>query len=316
MIRTVKPRNARSKRALDDREAKLIENQKKTLFLSGTTTSELSRQALGDLHALKKPHAIKFTKKNAVHPFEDAAPLEFFSNKNDASFLVLATHSKKRPHNLTFARTFDHKILDMIEFGIDESSFRPLESFKNAKFAIGMKPMISFSGSLFDSAPNYKLVKSMFLDFFRGETVKAIDVEGLQYIVSVAVSEPTDLIPSPPVHIRVYMIKTKKSGQKLPRVEVEEIGPRIDFRIRRIQEADEAMMKEALKKPRQLEARSKKNIETDIIGDKLGRIHTGKQDLNKMQSRKMKGLKRGPTDDEETTLVDEDDDKAKKARLA
>lgn len=44
-----KPRNARSKRALDDREAKLVENQKKTLFLSGTTTSELSRQALGDL---------------------------------------------------------------------------------------------------------------------------------------------------------------------------------------------------------------------------------------------------------------------------
>lgn len=145
----------------------------------------------------------------------------------------------------------------MIEFGIEESSFRPLESFKNAKFAIGMKPMISFSGSLFDSAPNYKLVKSMFLDFFRGETVKAIDVEGLQYIVSIAVSEPTDLVPSPPVHIRVHMIKTKKSGQKLPRVEVEEIGPRIDFRIRRIQEPDEAMMKEALKKPRQLEVRIK-----------------------------------------------------------
>lgn len=65
-----------------------------------------------------------------------------------------------------------------------------------------------------------------------------------------------------------------------------------------------------------MQARTKKNIETDIIGDKLGRIHTGKQDLNKMQSRKMKGLKRGPTDDEEMTLVDAEDDKVKKARLA
>lgn len=65
-----------------------------------------------------------------------------------------------------------------------------------------------------------------------------------------------------------------------------------------------------------VQARSKKNIETDIIGDKLGRIHTGKQDLNKLQSRKMKGLKRGATDDEEMTLVDEEEDHVKKARLS
>ena len=38
-----------------------------------------------------------------------------------------------------------------------------------------------------------------------------------------------------------------------PRVEVEEMGPRIDFRVGRVKEADEAVMKEALKKPKQLE---------------------------------------------------------------
>jgi ribosome production factor 2 len=46
------------------------------------------------------------------------------------------------------------------------------------------------------------------------------------------------------------------------------------------------------------QARSKKNIETDIIGDKVGRIHLGKQDLNDMQTRKMKGLKRNRDDDD------------------
>lgn len=229
----------------------------------------------------------------------------------------------------------------MLELGIDETTFRPLESFKNPKFAVGMKPMVCFTGSLFDSAPEYQLVKSMFLDFFRGETVSAVDVEGLQYMINVSAAEPSDRETKPVVHLRVHSIKTRKSGQKLPRVEVEEIGPRMDFRVRRTQEADAAVMKEALKKPKQLEvrfewtsvpsssysstlritngrhtqARTKKNIETDVIGDKLGRIHTGKQDLNKMQSRKMKGLKRGPTDDEET-LVDAEDDKAKKSRLS
>lgn len=33
-------------------------------------------------------------------------------------------------------------------------------------------------------------------------------------------------------------------------------------------------------------------METDIIGDKVGRIHLGRQDLNQLQTRKMKGLKR------------------------
>jgi ribosome production factor 2 len=47
----------------------------------------------------------------------------------------------------------------------------------------------------------------------------------------------------------------------------------------------------------------KKNIETDLMGDKIGKIHVGKQDLKSMQTRKMKGLKRGRNESD-----DEDDD--------
>ena len=36
----------------------------------------------------------------------------------------------------------------------------------------------------------------------------------------------------------------------------------------------------------------KKNVETDIMGDKMGRIHLGRQNLDDLQTRKMKGLKR------------------------
>ena len=46
----------------------------------------------------------------------------------------------------------------------------------------------------------------------------------------------------------------------------------------------------------------------DIIGDKIGRIHTGKQDLNKLQTRKMKGLnkKRDLRDmDDDAEMVDD-----------
>ncbi|KAG9830898.1 hypothetical protein KCU98_g17459, partial [Aureobasidium melanogenum] len=56
------------------------------------------------------------------------------------------------------------------------------------------------------------------------------------------------------------------------------------------------------------QAKTKKNIETDIIGDKVGRIHLGKQDLNDMQTRKMKGLKRSRDDDTEGGPVVSDDE--------
>lgn len=41
------------------------------------------------------------------------------------------------------------------------------------------------------------------------------------------------------------------------------------------------------------EGKVRKNVETDRVGDQIGRIHLGRQDLGELQSRKMKGLKRG-----------------------
>jgi len=43
----------------------------------------------------------------------------------------------------------------------------------------------------------------------------------------------------------------------------------------------------------------RKNKEVDDMGDLRGRIHVGKQDLNKLQTRKMKGLKGGDVETEE-----------------
>ncbi|KFX90582.1 hypothetical protein V490_06388 [Pseudogymnoascus sp. VKM F-3557] len=295
MLRQIKPRNARSKRALDKKAPKPVENPKKALFLRGTSCSQKTQDALTDLYSLRRPLAQKFTKKNEIHPFEEASSLEFFSEKNDASLLVFGSSSKKRPHALTLVRTFGYKVLDMLELNLDPDSLRLLSQFKNKKCAVGLKPMLLFSGTPFESPiPNeYTLAKSFFTDFFKGEPAEKVDVEGLQYLVSIAARDTVDGEEAKPmIHLRVYLIKTKKSGQKLPRVEVEEMGPRMDFRIGRMKEAEEAMLKEAMRKARTTLERPKKNISTDIVGDKVGRIHLGKQDLGELQTRKMKGLKR------------------------
>jgi hypothetical protein len=87
--------------------------------------------------ALKRPNVISFSKKNVVHPFEDTSSLEFWATKNDASFFVIAQSTKKRPNNLTFVRTFDGRVLDMCEVGVD--SFVSMNDFKvrRKKFLLG-----------------------------------------------------------------------------------------------------------------------------------------------------------------------------------
>lgn len=82
--------------------------------------------------ALKRPNAISFSKKNAIHPFDatttSTASLEFWSAKNDASLFVVGQTTKKRPHGLTFVRMFDGRVLDMMEVGVD--SWKGMNEFK------------------------------------------------------------------------------------------------------------------------------------------------------------------------------------------
>ncbi|ODQ81127.1 hypothetical protein BABINDRAFT_179706 [Babjeviella inositovora NRRL Y-12698] len=295
MIRTVVPKNARSKRALDKKEAKLSENVKQALFVPGANSNKVLHDAMVDLSALKKPHMKRFSKKNNVKPFEDAATLEFFSEKNDCSLLVSSSHNKKRPNTLTFTRTFGYKLYDMVELSIINHKF--LADFKKATFNVGLKPMFVFNGPVFESHPVFMHIKSLFLDMFRGETTDLQDLAGLQQIIAISAGELEDSTIDeanaklPTLHFRVYKLHTHRSGQKLPRVEIDEIGPRFDFKIGRRQFPSPELEKEAMKKAKQLEARTKKNIETDLVGDKIGRVHVGKQDLGKLQTRKMKGLK-------------------------
>jgi Brix domain len=65
--------------------------------------------------------SVKYTRKNEnVRPFEAGgeASLEFYCNRSNCSLFTLASHSKKRPHNLVIGRLFDFHLYDAIELGI------------------------------------------------------------------------------------------------------------------------------------------------------------------------------------------------------
>ncbi|KAH6916120.1 hypothetical protein BKA70DRAFT_1216369 [Coprinopsis sp. MPI-PUGE-AT-0042] len=329
MLRVIKPRNARSKRALEAREPKEVEEPRTAIFVKGTHTGEVLNHVFKDLMALKRPNTIAFNKKNTIHPFEalsstssssDASlfntipslsanstnstgnstnifsgpstpsstsstslqSLEFWSTKNDASMFVVGQTTKKRPHGMTFVRMFDHRVLDMVELGVD----------------------------------------NVLVDFFNGEVIDAIHLAGLEWVISVSLAPvPADSSNSasllPKVHLRTYTIKMLASGVRTPRVELVPMGPSLDMSLRRHTAPSQDLWNQAMKRPKLAKkdiesglGKKRKNLETDDMGDLRGRIHIGKQDLNKMRGTRMKGLKGGMAE------LGSDERSSKKARLA
>jgi ribosome production factor 2 len=153
-----------------------------------------------------------------------------------------------------------------------------------------------FHGDLFDTHPTFIHLRSTLLDFYAGHPVTEIPIIALEHVVSIthAPTDPTNPDKLPRVHFRVFTLKLLPSR----RFELTEMGPRIDWSVRRVQAADDEVMKVALKRAKVAKSdvekglgKKRKNIETDDLGDKVGKIHLAKQDLGKMQGRKMKGLK-------------------------
>lgn len=160
-----------------------------------------------------------------------------------------------------------------------------------------------FHSDLFDIHPTYQLIKSILLDFYGGHAVKEIPSTALEHVISITAGPLPNVpdgtaAPLPLVHLRVYTLKLLASGTRAPRAELTEMGPSIDFSVRRSQMPDDEMLRQANKRPKISKTnmenglgKKKKNIETDAMGDRVGKIHLVKQDLAKMQGRKMKGLK-------------------------
>ena len=162
-----------------------------------------------------------------------------------------------------------------------------------------------FHSDLFDTHPHYIQLKSLLLDFYNGHTLDEIPLAGLEHVISVTAgpmpagsANPDIPVALPLVHLRVYTLRLLASGSRIPRVELTEMGPSIDLSLRRLQTPDPELLKHAMKRAKIAKAdiekglgKKRKNVETDEMGDLVGRIHLGKQDLSKLQARKMKGLK-------------------------
>jgi len=251
---SLKTKERKARKLKEDRAPKLQENTKHALFIRGHKTSNVVNMLLTDFYSLKKPYSTQYSRKSSngtKGPFEDPTSIEFFSMKNDASLFMHGTHIKKRPHNLIIGRMFHFHVMDMVEFGI--SGYKSIEEFNASKLpGLGTKSAIILIGSLFQTDEKYKLIGNLFIDFFRGPVVKQINLPGLDKVMTISVCEGTNTIS-----FRHYSIQLKKSGTRVPRVELEEIGPSVDLEVRRTRFGD-GVRKEAIMEPKQGVPKKKK----------------------------------------------------------
>lgn len=291
MLKAKTPKYGRVKRELEKREPKLVETGKKTLILQGTKTSNVLNTVLSEIYHLKRDNAIRYTRKNdSIRPFESGGEtsLEFFSMKTDCSIFVYGSTSKKRPDNLVIGRTYDHHIYDLIEVGVE--NFKRMDSFtydKKLAPQAGSKPFIVFSGEAFESVDELKHLKEVLLELLRGQVVDNLNLAGLGRVyVCTAIS-------SNRVFLTHCAMRLKKSGTIVPRIELVEIGPSMDFVVRRHRLPNESLKKEAMKTAKDKLHKKIKNVSKDALQGKLGKIYVPDQKVGEMVlPNKAKGVKR------------------------
>ncbi|VDN29115.1 unnamed protein product [Cylicostephanus goldi] len=143
-----------------------------------------------------------------------------------------------------------------------------------------------------------KRIGNLLVDFFKGPTVEMVRLQGLELLISFTAKENM-------IYMRVYRVLLMKSATNVPRVELLEMGPSIDFKVDRTKLASDDLFKAACKKPKALmvssrvcmhlmffQAKRRKNMSEDVFGNQLARVHIGKQNTDAIQTRKVKALRK------------------------
>lgn len=314
----------RGRRHLERRAPKLIENDKQLLLLRSQTANNNVFTFLRQVAALKQPLCQLLSGRrpaSEMQPFDNPLPLERLCQKMDTSLFAIGSHSRKRPDNVVVGRLFDGHVLDMFELGIGSPSggdgdgdhadsgapvWRPMVA-KKCSVPLGTKPVLLFCGSRFDTDARYIRLKSVLADLFRGVNVDAVRLTGLELVLQFIAPETDndtnnsssgDKNGAPDTILwRTYRAHVSGAGVSgvaaSPGVRLEEVGPSATLHVRRSQLGSADMMKRALRRPKQISAQNKraKNVSDDKLGAQLGRVHMVPQDLRRLTTKKLKGLK-------------------------
>jgi len=189
---------------------------------------------------------------------------------------------------MVLGRMFDFQLLDMMELGVNPTTFKPMSHFdgkRKAVVRIDSKPMFVFQGTEFQTNPDFAKFKNLILDYFRGEVLDKVNIAGLDRVIVCSVMKSV-------ICFRQYGIILKATTTKYPQVELDLVGPCVDLTIRRVKSAPSELQKVAMQTPRGPNSAKRKNMYTDHLQGKKATIHPGKQDFEQIAVARLKGLKK------------------------
>jgi len=304
-----KPKTQRGKRILKERGPQLVENAKFSLVVAGRNCSNQVALLLRDLYALRKP-AASFVKLRSeeIRPLEDETQVERFTRKSNAGLFLSGSHSKKRPVNLVFGRMFDNNLLDLAEFKVVAHKLASEFSSKHG-ITLGTKPCIAVNGSEFETNPVLSRIKNIFIDFFHGEDADKIRLAGMEHLISISHVDNV-------IYFRSYRILLNKSGTRLPKVELEEVGPSLDLTLDRYRFASDTLWKQATLTPKQLKSKKLKNVSKDVFGSTVGQLHVEHQDLVQFTAgKRVKALRKRAVEGEDESVPRKKRNSSKKPKV-
>ena len=134
---------------------------------------------------------------------------------------MLGTDQKKRPDCLTVGRFFDYHLFDMVELLV--TNYKGIDAFGNvaSQTVLGSKPCMVFLGDRFETEPALKLAKNIPMDILRRPATR-VNLKGVDRVIICTALENKVLF-------RQCAIKYKKSGTRMPKVELHEMGPSFDL---------------------------------------------------------------------------------------
>jgi ribosome production factor 2 len=172
-----------------------------------------------------------------------------------------------------FGRTFGGHVLDMFELQI--VGYKPQDEFDGPSPSLGNHPLVVFQGGDWETGRDLPVLRNLFLDMFRGDSMGGdLSLSGVERTVSISAVDGV-------IYLRQYMLDLKNAGVRTPHVELNEVGPRMAFTMKRCAVADEDARQAASQQPRK--ARAVKNVEKGFVGEKLGRLHLQRQDLGELE---------------------------------
>lgn len=103
---------------------------------------------------------------------------------------MFCSHSKKRPNNLIVGRTYEHKVLDMVELGVVSANSIE-EVAESIEVPFNSHPFIVFQGDLWESDEDFKKLKNLLNDFFvMNHRPKGLEIDkAMNVVVSWSVTE-------------------------------------------------------------------------------------------------------------------------------